>query len=70
MTALQTRIIEFLKAEGIYATKGINAIYPDLIEESIYRAQELGIDNYLANTTSGAKIRNFVIQEVLDNANI
>jgi hypothetical protein len=63
MTPLKARIIESLQADGIYTTKGMNAILPDLIEESIYTAQELGIDYFLANTSLGAKTREIVIRE-------
>jgi hypothetical protein len=63
MTPLKARIIESLQAGGIYTTKGMNAILPDLIEESIYTAQELGIDYFLANTSLGAKTREIVIRE-------
>jgi hypothetical protein len=63
MTALQSRIIDELRHNGMYTTKGMNAILPDLIEESIYMAQELGIDYFLANTCFGTKLRKIVIGE-------
>lgn len=64
MTALQERIIDFLKHEGLYVTT--NAILPDLIEESIYTAQELGVD-YFKNHTSFSKIiQNIVINEAVE----
>jgi hypothetical protein len=64
MTTLQSNITEKLKNIGCYATKGMNAALPELIEESIYRAQELGIDYFLNHTSFGPKIRNIVIKEV------
>jgi hypothetical protein len=64
MTALQSRIIDELRYNGKYTTKGINANLPDLIEESIYTAQELGIDYFLNHTSFGHKLKQFVVKEV------
>jgi hypothetical protein len=63
MTPLQTRIIDELKTRGLYATKGINAILPELIEESIYTARELGVDYFTTHTSFSKTIQNIVIKE-------
>lgn len=63
MTSLQTRIIDELKGRGLYVTKGMNAILPELIEESIYTARELGIDYFINHTSLSKTIQDIVIKE-------
>lgn len=63
MTSLQTRIIDELKNRGLYVTKGMNAILPELIEESIYRTRELGVDYFTSHTSFSKSIQDIVIKE-------